>query len=106
MTGQVSELLRCNLDRLEVADVFHAHQNQFLQHWGHVVSDQQRKVLRDIGRWRTASVGTYLARSPEPVPAALGSCGLGPAAQGTARYRPMPNGVARHSSRTMRSLQL
>ena len=32
--------------RLEVADVFHAHQNQFLQRWGHVVSDQQRKVLR------------------------------------------------------------
>jgi hypothetical protein len=40
--------------RLEVADVFHAHQNQFLQRWGHVVSDQQRKVLRDIGRCRTA----------------------------------------------------
>ena len=36
--------------RLEVADVFHAHQNQFLQRWGHV--------------------------------------SLGPAAQGTARYRP------------------
>ena len=40
--------------RLEVADVFHAYQNQFLQRWGHVVSDQQRKALRDIGRCRTA----------------------------------------------------
>jgi hypothetical protein len=42
--------------RLEVADVFHAHQNQFLQRWGHVLSDQQRKVLRDIGRCRTAAL--------------------------------------------------
>jgi predicted Zn-ribbon and HTH transcriptional regulator len=48
--------------RLEVADVFHAHQNQFLQHWGHVISDQQRKVLRDIGRCRTAALGTHLER--------------------------------------------
>jgi hypothetical protein len=48
--------------RLEVADVFHAHENQFLQRWGHVVSDQQRKVLRDIGRCRTAALGTHLER--------------------------------------------
>jgi hypothetical protein len=48
--------------RLEVADVFHAHENQFLQHWGHVISDQQRKVLRDIGRCRTAALGTHLER--------------------------------------------
>jgi Putative transposase/Transposase zinc-binding domain len=48
--------------RLEVADVFHAHQNQFLQRWGHVISDQQRKALRDIGRCRTAMLGTHLER--------------------------------------------
>ncbi len=48
--------------RLEVADVFHAHENQFLQRWGHVVSDQQRKVLRDIGRCRTAALGIHLER--------------------------------------------
>src|SRR5271167_2936392 len=48
--------------RLEVADVFHAHQNQFLQRWGHVLSDQQRKVLRDIGLCRTAALGTHLER--------------------------------------------
>src|ERR1700723_4615045 len=48
--------------RLEVADVFHAHQNQFLQRWGHVVSDQQRKVLRDIGLGRSAALGTHLER--------------------------------------------
>jgi hypothetical protein len=48
--------------RLEVADVFHAHENQFLQRWGHVVSNQQRKVLRDIGRCRTAALGTHLER--------------------------------------------
>jgi hypothetical protein len=48
--------------RLEVADVFHAHENQFLQRWDHVISDQQRKVLRDIGRCRTAARGTHLER--------------------------------------------
>jgi predicted Zn-ribbon and HTH transcriptional regulator len=48
--------------RLEVADVFHAHQDQFLQRWSHVVSDQQHKVLRDIGRCRTAQLGTHLER--------------------------------------------
>jgi hypothetical protein len=54
--------------RLEVADVFHAHENEFLQRWGH-------------------------AR-------------LGPAAEGAARYRPVPHGRTGHSSGTMRSLQL
>jgi hypothetical protein len=48
--------------RLEVADVFHVHQEQFLQRWGHAVSDQQRKVLRDIGMCRTAALGTHLER--------------------------------------------
>jgi Putative transposase/Transposase zinc-binding domain len=48
--------------RLEVADVFHAHENKFLQRWDHVISDQQRKVLRDIGRYRTAALGTHLER--------------------------------------------
>jgi Putative transposase/Transposase zinc-binding domain len=48
--------------RLEVADVFRAHQDQFLQRWGHALSDQQRKVLRDIGLCRTAALGTHLER--------------------------------------------
>ena len=48
--------------RLEVADVFHAHQDQFLHRWGHALSDQQRKVLRDIGLCRTAALGTHLER--------------------------------------------
>jgi hypothetical protein len=48
--------------RLEVADVFHAHQDQFLQRWSHALSDQQRKVLRDIGLCRTAALGTHLER--------------------------------------------
>jgi hypothetical protein len=48
--------------RLEVADVFHAHENEFLQRWGHALSDQQRKVLRDVGRCRTAALGTHLER--------------------------------------------
>jgi hypothetical protein len=48
--------------RLEVADVFRAHQDQFLQRWGYALSDQQRKVLRDIGLCRTAALGTHLER--------------------------------------------
>src|SRR6202789_2140286 len=48
--------------RLEVADVFHAHQNQFLKRWGHVLSDRRRKVLRDIGRCRTAALGSHRER--------------------------------------------
>ena len=48
--------------RLEVADVFRAFQEQFFQRWGHALSDQQRKVLRDIGLCRTAALGTHLER--------------------------------------------
>ena len=48
--------------RLEVADVFHAHQDEFLQRWGRALSDQQRKALRDIGLCRTAALGTHLER--------------------------------------------
>ncbi len=48
--------------RLEVADVFHAHQGEFFQRWGHAVSDQQRKVVRDIGLCRTAALGSHIER--------------------------------------------
>ncbi|MGC2528473.1 MAG: IS91 family transposase [Candidatus Acidiferrum sp.] len=48
--------------RLEVADVLHAHQQEFLERWGHVLSRQQRKVLRAIGRCRTAALGSHLER--------------------------------------------
>jgi len=48
--------------RLEVADVFHAHQQEFLERWGPVLSRQQHKVLRDIGLCRTAALGAHLQR--------------------------------------------
>jgi len=48
--------------RLEVADVFRGFQEQFFQRWGYALSDQQRKVLRDIGLCRTAALGTHLER--------------------------------------------
>ena len=48
--------------RLEVADVFHAHQQEFLERWGPVVSHQQHKALRDIGLCRTAALGAHLQR--------------------------------------------
>jgi len=46
--------------RLEVADVFRQHGEQFLKRWGHTVSPQQRKALRDIGACRTAILGGHL----------------------------------------------
>ena len=46
--------------RLEVADVFHAYQQEFLQRWEPVLSRQQRKTLRDIGLCRTAALGVHL----------------------------------------------
>ena len=64
----------CRGPRLEVADVFHAHQNQFLQRWGHVLSDQQRKVLRDIGRCRKAALGTHLERCDRCAASCSTSC--------------------------------
>ena len=45
-----------------MADVFRAHQDELLRRWGHALSDQQRKVLRDIGQCRTAALGTHLER--------------------------------------------
>ncbi|MGA2611771.1 MAG: transposase zinc-binding domain-containing protein, partial [Terriglobia bacterium] len=46
--------------RLEVADVVRQHQKEFLQRWGHTVSPQQRKALRDIGSCRTAALGGHV----------------------------------------------
>jgi hypothetical protein len=39
--------------RLEVADVFHAHQDQFLRRWCHAVSDQESMSTHSISflRW-------------------------------------------------------
>ena len=46
--------------RLEVADVFREHREEFLELWGHTVSSQQRKALRDIGACRTAALGGHV----------------------------------------------
>src|SRR6266481_3842638 len=46
--------------RLEVADVFREHTEEFLELWGHTVSSQQRKALRDIGACRTAALGGHV----------------------------------------------
>ena len=46
--------------RLEVADVFRQHGQEFLDRWGDVLSAQQRKVFRDIGACRTAALGSYV----------------------------------------------
>ena len=49
-----------NEHRLEVADVFRQYGEEFLKRWGHTVSPQQRKALRDIGACRTATLGGHI----------------------------------------------
>lgn len=46
--------------RLEVADVFREHGQEFLERWGRAVSAQQRKALRDIVACRTAALGAHV----------------------------------------------
>ena len=43
-----------------MADVFREHREEFLELWGHTVSSQQRKALRDIGVCRTAALGGHV----------------------------------------------
>jgi hypothetical protein len=46
--------------RLEVADVFRTHQDDFLTRWGSVLSRAQRKAFTDIRACRTAASGGHL----------------------------------------------
>ncbi len=46
--------------RLEVADVFRTHGDEFLARWGHVLSRPQRKAFDDIRACRTAALGGHL----------------------------------------------
>ncbi len=46
--------------RLELADVFRTHEDDFLARWGHVLSPQQRRAFRDIRDCRTAVLGGHV----------------------------------------------
>jgi hypothetical protein len=46
--------------RLELADVFRIHEDDFLARWGHVLSRQQRKAFEDIRDCRTAALGGHV----------------------------------------------
>ena len=46
-----------NSHRLEVADVFRQHEQEFLKRWGDRLSPHQRKAFRDIRACRTAALG-------------------------------------------------
>src|ERR1022692_296180 len=46
--------------RLEVADVFRIHEDDFLAHWGQVLSREQRKAFADIRYCRTAALGGHV----------------------------------------------
>lgn len=45
--------------RLEVADVFRKHGDEFLASWGKKISSDQRRVLRVISQCRTAALGGH-----------------------------------------------
>jgi hypothetical protein len=49
-----------NSQRLEVADVFRQHGQEFLERWGDTLSPQQRRAFRDISACRTAALGTQV----------------------------------------------
>jgi hypothetical protein len=49
-----------NRPSLEVADVFRAHRDAFLNHYGDTLSSEQRRVLRDIAACRTAVLGGHV----------------------------------------------
>jgi predicted RNA-binding Zn-ribbon protein involved in translation (DUF1610 family) len=46
--------------RPTVAAVFRQHEQEFLQRWGHTLSDRQRQTLRDLAACRTAVLGAHL----------------------------------------------
>jgi hypothetical protein len=46
--------------QLEVAEIFRRYGETFLSRWGHTLSPQQRKALRDLGVCRTAALGAPL----------------------------------------------
>ncbi len=46
--------------RLEVADVFRQHEQEFLRQWGHTLNAAQRRAFRDISACRTAALGAHL----------------------------------------------
>jgi hypothetical protein len=46
--------------RLEVADVFRQHEQEFFKQWGHVLSAHQLRAFRDICACRTAALGSHI----------------------------------------------
>jgi predicted RNA-binding Zn-ribbon protein involved in translation (DUF1610 family) len=46
--------------RPTVAEVFRQHEQEFLQRWGHTLSDRPLQTLRDLGACRTAALGAHL----------------------------------------------
>ena len=46
--------------RLEVADVFRQHEQEFFQRWGYALSAQQLRTFRDICACRTAALGAHI----------------------------------------------
>jgi len=47
-------------NRLEVADVFRQHEQEFFRQWGYMLNAQQRRAFRDICACRTAALGAHV----------------------------------------------
>lgn len=69
--------------RLEVADVFRQHGQQFLDRWGYTLSAQQRKAFRAIGACQTAALGAHIEECDH--------CSHEITAFNSCRYRHCPN---------------
>ena len=66
--------------RLEVADVFRQHKQEFFTRWGHTLSARQRKVFRDICACRTPrsargsnNATTVITNTPNVTRAVIGT---------------------------------
>ena len=68
--------------RLEVADVFRQHGQEFLERWEDILSCPQRKAFRDISACRTAALGTQVQQCDH--------CGHQEIAYGSCRNRHCP----------------
>ena len=86
--------------RLEVADVFRQHEQEFRAQWGHRLSSQQRRAFRDICACRTPALGAHIEQCDtcRQQTIAYNSC--------RSRFRPKCQSTARDKWLTAQSKQL
>jgi hypothetical protein len=74
-------------NRLEVADVFRQHEQEFFRQWGHMLNAQQRRAFRDICACRTAALGAHVEQCDQCMHQAIAYNHVGiAAAQNASRH--------------------